>query len=230
MASICHISLNVVFIGNRYQKEAVHYIGYDFLHYIHTFLSGPQHLHLPISYPTFPINPARVHGNNRQRLWSHLCGLEVFLLDALHLHLPEDFGLGVWLAQVAVVNDAWFPQKTCVHLWYLPEASRRCVCRGEVTGRREGRKLVEEVRVLLLAAHSGHGAHIERQISDQPAARQLIQLQDVLHIVDIVDQQVTLIDTRDKSYRRERDVSILLFCINGILKLAPMPPFFYSSK
>lgn len=113
MASICHISLNVVFIGNRYQKEAVHYIGYDFLHYIHTFLSGPQHLHLPVSYPTFPINPARVHGNNRQRLWSHLCGLEVFLLDALHLHLPEDFGLGVWLAQVAVVNDAWFPQKTC---------------------------------------------------------------------------------------------------------------------
>lgn len=59
----------------------------------------------------------------------------------------------------------------------------------------EGRKLVEEVRVFLLAAQSGHCTDVQWQVSDQLTGRQLIQLQDVFHVMDIVDQQVALVHT-----------------------------------
>lgn len=51
-----------------------------------------------------------------QKLGSdHLVGLEILLLDAFHLHLPEDFGLWVELAQVTVINDSWHtPQSRAV--------------------------------------------------------------------------------------------------------------------
>lgn len=64
----------------------------------------------------------------------------------------------------------------------------------------EGGELVEKLCVFLLAAHAAHCAHTQRQVPDQPACGQLIQLQDVLHVVEIVDQQVTLVHTGHKAY------------------------------
>lgn len=69
----------------------------------------------------------------------------------------------------------------------------------------KGGKLVEELRVFLLAAHSGHSAHIQWQVSDKPACRQLVYLQDILHIMDIVDQQVVLVHTRHKACRKIKE-------------------------
>lgn len=74
----------------------------------------------------------------------------------------------------------------------------------ECTRCSEGGELVEELRVFLLAAHSGHSADVQRQVPDHPACRQLTQLQDVLHVVDIVDQQVALVHTGDKALQKER--------------------------
>ncbi len=73
-----------------------------------------------------------------------------------------------------------------------------------VTWCSEGGELVEEVRVFLLAAHAENCADVQRQISDQLACRQLVHLQDVLHIMEIVDQQVVLVHTGHKAYRRIR--------------------------
>lgn len=70
-----------------------------------------------------------------------------------------------------------------------------------VTGCREGGELVEQFRMCLLAAHSGHRADIQRQVPDQPACGQLTQLEDVLHVVDVVDHQVVLVHTGDKACR-----------------------------
>lgn len=69
----------------------------------------------------------------------------------------------------------------------------------------KGGKLVEELRVFLLAAHSGHSAHIQWQVSDKPACRQLVYLQDILHIMDIVDQQMVLVHTRHKACRKIKE-------------------------
>ena len=66
----------------------------------------------------------------------------------------------------------------------------------------EGGELVEEVRVLLLAAHSAHSANVQRQVPDHPARGQLVHLQDVLHVVEVVDQQVVLVHTGDEACRR----------------------------
>lgn len=66
----------------------------------------------------------------------------------------------------------------------------------------EGGELVEEVRVFLPAAHAAHCAHTQRQIPDQLACGQLIQLQDILHVVQVVDQQVVLVHTGDKACKQ----------------------------
>lgn len=66
----------------------------------------------------------------------------------------------------------------------------------------EGGELVEEVRVFLLAAHSTHSANVQRQVPDQLACGQLVHLQDVLHVMEVVDQQVVLVHTGDKACRR----------------------------
>lgn len=66
----------------------------------------------------------------------------------------------------------------------------------------EGGELVEEVRVFLLAAQSAHRADVQRQIPDQPACGQLIQLQDILHVMQIVDQQVVLVHAGDEACKR----------------------------
>lgn len=65
----------------------------------------------------------------------------------------------------------------------------------------EGGELVEEVRVFLLAAQSTHCANIQRQATDQLACRQLMHLQDILHVMEIVDQQVVLVHTGDEACR-----------------------------
>lgn len=43
--------------------------------------------------------------NKTREVQHHLVGLEILLLDAFHLHLPEHSGLWVELAQVTVIND-----------------------------------------------------------------------------------------------------------------------------
>lgn len=69
--------------------------------------------------------------------------------------------------------------------------------------------------MFLLAAHSAHCAHVQRQVHDQLAGGQLIHLQDVPDIVDIADQQVVLVDGGDKACQvcdknREYCVSLYL--------------------
>lgn len=71
-----------------------------------------------------------------------------------------------------------------------------------ITGCSEGGELVEEIRVFLLAAHAAHGADVQRQVSDQLARRQLVHLQDVLHVMEVVDQQVVLVHAGDEACRR----------------------------
>lgn len=78
----------------------------------------------------------------------------------------------------------------------------------------KGGKLVEELRVFLLAAHSGHSAHIQWQVSDKLACRQLVYLQDILHIMDIVDQQVVLVHTRHKACRKIKE-EVMQKCLGG---------------
>lgn len=58
--------------------------------------------------------------------------------------------------------------------------------------------------MFLLTAEAHHSAHIQRQISDQTTSGQLIQLQDVLHVMDIVDQQVELVHTGHRAYKEDR--------------------------
>lgn len=135
----------------------------------------------------------------------YLAGLVVLLLDAFYLHLSEHSGLWVRLAQITVVNDTCAPQKG--HRSEVPVCLKYCT--GDIfnsvqfiTWRSEGGELVEEVRVFLLTAHSTHCAHVQRQVSDQLACGQLIYLQDVLHIMKVVDQQVVLVHTGDKACRR----------------------------
>lgn len=82
----------------------------------------------------------------------------------------------------------------------------------------KGGKLVEELRVFLLAAHSGHSAHIQRQVSDKPACRQLAYLQDILHIMDIVDQQVVLVHTRHKACRKIKEEVMQNVFGEGVVK------------
>lgn len=82
----------------------------------------------------------------------------------------------------------------------------------------KGGKLVEELRVFLLAAHSGHSAHIQWQVSDKPACRQLVYLQDILHIMDIVDQQVVLVHTRHKACRKIKEEVMQNVFWGGVVK------------
>lgn len=63
-------------------------------------------------------------------------------------------------------------------------------------------ELVEEVGVFLPAAHAAHCADLQRQIPDQLACGQLVHLQDILHVMQIVDQQVALVHTGDEACRR----------------------------
>lgn len=53
--------------------------------------------------------------------------------------------------------------------------------------------------MFLLAAHSAHCAHVQRQVQDQLAAGQLVHLQDVLDVVEVADQQVVLVDGGDEA-------------------------------
>lgn len=54
--------------------------------------------------------------------------------------------------------------------------------------------------MLLLAAHTGHRANIQRQVSNHLTRGQLVHLQDVLHVMDVVHQQMVLVHTRHKSW------------------------------
>lgn len=81
----------------------------------------------------------------------------------------------------------------------------------------KGGKLVEELRVFLLAAHSGHSAHIQWQVSDKPACRQLVYLQDILHIMDIVDQQMVPVHTRHKACRKIKE-EVMQNVLGGVVK------------
>lgn len=69
------------------------------------------------------------------------------------------------------------------------------------TGGCEGRELVEELGVFLLAAHSRHRANFERKVPDQLPCGQLVNLQNILDVVEIVDQQVALVDAGGKTCR-----------------------------
>lgn len=53
--------------------------------------------------------------------------------------------------------------------------------------------------MFLLAAHSAHCAHVQRQVRVQLAAGQLVHLQDVLDVVAVADQQVVLVDRGDEA-------------------------------
>lgn len=55
--------------------------------------------------------------------------------------------------------------------------------------------------MFFLAAHTGHCANVQRQVPDQLARGQLVHLQDVLHVMDVVDQQVVLVEAGDKACR-----------------------------
>lgn len=81
----------------------------------------------------------------------------------------------------------------------------------------KGGKLVEELRVFLLAAHSSHSAHIQWQVSDKPACRQLVYLQDILHIMDIVDQQMVPVHTRHKACRKIKE-EVMQNVLGGVVK------------
>lgn len=75
----------------------------------------------------------------------------------------------------------------------------------------EGAELVEEVGVFLLATHSAYCAHVQRQVHDQLAGGQLVHLQDILHVVEIADQQVVLVDGGDEACEVSKKFTMAVF-------------------
>lgn len=53
--------------------------------------------------------------------------------------------------------------------------------------------------MFFLAAHTTHCANLERKVPDQLACGQLANLQNILDVMEIVDQQVALVQARDKT-------------------------------
>lgn len=101
-------------------------------------------------------------------LVEHLLHLVQAVIEVLDFDLPEDFRFRGFFGKIKVIDDA------------------RCQKRH---------KVIENFRVLLLAAEAHDGSDFQRELGHESTILQAVHLQDRLDVVDVPEHDLVLVDT-----------------------------------
>lgn len=77
----------------------------------------------------------------------------------------------------------------------LPRRLPLTTSEGPLTWRQKGRELVEDLRVLFAPAVPHHAAHVQREGLEESTRGQVVKLQNVLHVVEVAQDQEVGPDT-----------------------------------